>query len=68
MIAENAVDINTATAAELEKLPDIGPNLARRIVEYRERFGRFRKPEHLMLVQGISEQRFRKIRHLIKAE
>ena len=67
-IAENAININTASIQELEKLPDVGAKLAERIVEHREKYGKFRKPEHLILVQGISDKRFRKIKNLIKTE
>ena len=65
---ESAININTASASELEKLPHIGAKTAQDIVEHRERFGKFRKPEHLMLVRRISDKRFREIRDLIKAE
>jgi competence ComEA-like helix-hairpin-helix protein len=64
----DAVNINTASVQELEKLPNVGLRLAERIVEHRERFGRFRKPEHLILVQGISDKRFRQLQNLIKTE
>ena len=67
-ISETAVNINTASAEQLEKLPHIGEKTAHEIVEYREKFGRFRKPEHLMLVRGISEERFREIKKFIKTE
>jgi competence ComEA-like helix-hairpin-helix protein len=63
-----AVNLNTASANELEKLPHIGKTLAARIVEFRETNGPFRKPEHLILVQGISDKRFREIRDSVKAE
>lgn len=66
--AENAVNINTATVRELEKLPNVGAKLAERIVEHREKYGKFRKPEHLILVQGISDKRFRQMQNLIKTE
>jgi competence ComEA-like helix-hairpin-helix protein len=56
------LNINTASREELERLPGIGPALAARIVEHRERHGRFRRAEHLMLVRGISERRFRQLR------
>jgi competence protein ComEA len=56
------VNINEASREELERLPGIGPALATRIVEHRERHGRFRRPEHLLLVRGISERRFRQLR------
>jgi competence protein ComEA len=67
-IAENAININAASVAELEKLPDIGAQTAKNIIEYREKYGRFRKPEHLLFVHGISDKRFRKMRSLIKVE
>jgi len=66
--AESAVNINVATAEELEKLPHIGRKLALQIIEHREKFGRFRKPEYLLLVRGISDKRFREIRSVIKVE
>ena len=68
VIPENAVDINAATAEELEKLPRIGSETARKIVEHREKYGKFRRPEHLILVKGISDKKFREIREFVKAE
>ena len=65
---ENAVNINTASVAELEKLPNVGVKLAQRIVEYRENFGKFRKSAHLILVPGISDERFRQLQNLVKTE
>jgi competence ComEA-like helix-hairpin-helix protein len=62
------VSLNRASREELEKLPGIGPALAARIVEQRERFGPFRRAEHLMLVRGISERRFRQLRPFVNAE
>lgn len=56
------VSLNHSSRAELEKLPGIGPALAARIVEWRERYGPFRRAEHLMLVRGISERLFRQLR------
>lgn len=67
-VAENAININTASAQELEKLPNIGAKLAEKIIEHRELYGNFRKPEHLMLVSGISDRRFREMRNFIKIE
>ena len=49
------VNINTATAAELDTLPGIGPVLAGRIIDYREEHGAFRAPEELSKVKGIGE-------------
>jgi competence ComEA-like helix-hairpin-helix protein len=61
------VNINTASSEELEKLPGIGRGLAERIIEYRTLYGRFRRTEHLMMVRGISERRFRAMQALITA-
>ena len=47
------VDVNTAGAAELARLPEIGPALAQRIVAHRARHGRFGRPEELLQVVGI---------------
>jgi competence ComEA-like helix-hairpin-helix protein len=62
------VNINEASREELERLPGVGPALAARIVEHRERFGRFRRAEHLLLVRGVSERRFLQLRPYITAE
>ncbi|MFY9621633.1 MAG: helix-hairpin-helix domain-containing protein [Pyrinomonadaceae bacterium] len=62
------ININTASAKELEALPAIGRGLAERIVEHREKYGPFRRAEHLMMVRGISETRFRAVRHLVTVE
>ena len=62
------VAINEASREELERLPGIGPALAARIVEHRERHGRFRRAEHLLLVRGISERRFLQLRPYVTAE
>jgi len=62
------ININTATARELEELPGIGKGLAARIIEHRETWGAFRRPEHLIAVRGISDRRFRALRDLITVE
>ena len=56
------VNVNTATAAQFEALPGIGPSMAQRIVTYREKNGPFKKLEDLMNVQGIGEKSFLKLR------
>ena len=63
-----AVDINTASVEELQRIPHVGESMAEKIVEHREKFGPFRRPEELMLITGISDARFRRIRHLIRVE
>ena len=60
------LDLNSASAAELEKLPGVGPSLAREIVAYRERYGRFRRVEHLLMVRGISERRLAALRDSVE--
>jgi competence ComEA-like helix-hairpin-helix protein len=62
------ININTASANELETLPGIGKALAARIIEHREKYGPFRKPEHLIIVRGISDKRFEALRDLITVE
>ena len=62
------LNLNTAPAKELEVLPGIGKGLAQRIVEHREKYGPFRRAEHLMMVRGISETRFRALGHLVTVE
>jgi competence protein ComEA len=52
------VNINTADSSQLTMLPRVGPSLADRIVDYRKDNGPFKKPEDLMLVQGVGEKTF----------
>jgi comEA protein len=60
-----AVNLNTATADELEALPGIGPATASRIVEYRQKNGPFKKIEDLMSIKGIGEKSFLKLKPLV---
>ncbi len=65
---DHAININTASLDELTRIPHVGEKVAARIIEYREVNGPFRRVEHLMLIQGISDARFRKIRPLVRVE
>ena len=62
------INVNTASAKELESLPGIGKGLAERIVEHRQKYGPFTRPEYLIMVRGISEHRFNAMRKLITVE
>jgi comEA protein len=63
--AANPVNLNTATAAELQTLPKIGAAAAARIIEYRQKSGGFKKVEDLMNVKGIGEKTFLRLKPLI---
>ena len=55
------VNLNTASIEQLTTLPGVGPKLAARIVEYRQKSGAFRSTQELINVQGIGEKSFAKI-------
>lgn len=63
--AEKPVNINTASKAELQTLPGIGEVTAGKIIEYRERNGKFQTIEEIMAVKGIGEKKFAKIKERI---
>ena len=54
--------INTASVAELDRLPGIGPALAGRILAYRQQHGRFSRAEQLIEVKGIGPKTFEKMK------
>ena len=59
-------NINTASAAELQRLPRIGPALSQRIVEYRRAHGPFRTAEQVTEVKGIGDKTLEKMRPWIR--
>ncbi len=59
------LDLNAATAEELDTLPEVGPKLAKAIVQFREKSGPFRRVEDLLAVPGISKRRLEKIKPLV---
>ena len=65
---EAPLNLNTATQAELELLPGIGPVLAQAILDYRDSFGGFSAKEQLKEVSGIGEKRYAAVEALITVE
>ncbi|MFW5972559.1 MAG: ComEA family DNA-binding protein [Bacteroidota bacterium] len=64
---EFPVDINMAGASDLQRLPRIGPAIAERILEHRQRYGPFRSIEDLMAVRGIGPRTMESLRPMIVA-
>ena len=62
------VSLNRSEAEELERLPGVGPALARRIVELRTTRGGFRSPEELLDVRGIGPATLERLRPLVRLE
>jgi len=56
------ININTATIAQLETLPGIGPNTAKSIVDFRNHSGPFQRVEDLLAIKGISKSKLEKLR------
>ncbi len=59
------ININTASASELDLLPGIGPSLAQKIIEHRETYGPFITIDDLINVSGIGPAKLEDLRHLI---
>jgi competence protein ComEA len=62
---EAKININTATATELDKLPGVGPALAGRIVEYRSANGPFKEGADLKNVKGLGAAKYEKLKDKI---
>lgn len=67
-VAVGKININTATAEELDSIPEIGPSKAKAIIEYRETEGEFSEIEDIMNVSGIGEKTFEKLKDYITVE
>ena len=59
------VDLNTATVAQLDTLPGVGPVTAQHIVDWRTRNGRFVRVDQLREIDGIGERRFQQLRDVV---
>ncbi len=62
------INLNTATFSQLDSLPGIGPVIAERILELRERSGPFQRIEDLLNIRGIGEKKFLKLQDLITVQ
>lgn len=59
------VNLNTATLAQLDVLPGVGPVLAQRIIDFRVKHGGFRSVADLRQVDGIGEETFNRLKDLV---
>lgn len=59
------INLNTADKTSLMTIPGVGESKANKIIAYREEHGKFLKPEDLMLVSGIKEGMFNKVKDYI---
>jgi competence protein ComEA len=57
-----AINLNTATVAELDALKGVGPGKAKAIVEYRDKNGPFKSVDDLTLVKGFGQKSIDKLR------
>jgi len=62
------LDLNSATAQALEKLPGIGPSKAQAIVSYRTKLGRFKQVTQLLRVKGIGRKIFSRLKDLVTVD
>jgi competence protein ComEA len=62
------INLNAASVQELRTLPGIGPALAKRIVEFREKNHGFKRVEELLAIPGISEKKWRAIRDKVEVK
>ncbi|HLK56243.1 MAG TPA: ComEA family DNA-binding protein [Chthonomonadaceae bacterium] len=63
--SQGLINLNTADAAQLQRIPGIGPSMAERILAYRKESGGFRSPEDLKQISGIGESKFAKMKPFV---
>ncbi len=56
------INLNAASAEQLESLPGIGPVTAKRIVDYRDKVGKFKRIEEIINIKGIGDKKFERIK------
>jgi len=61
-VPSEKINLNSATAEQLQSIPGIGPTTAKSILEYRAKVGKFNKIEEIINVKGIGEKKFQKIK------
>ena len=61
----NCVNLNKASAEELNSLPGIGEGMTQKIIAYRNQHGGFRRTQELIIIEGFSEKKYRAIAELI---
>lgn len=60
------VDLNTATAAQLQEIPGVGPTTAQRILQWRTKNGRFESVDQLREIDGIGDTKFARLKDLVR--
>ncbi len=65
LAGEGTIDLNAATAKQLEQLLGIGKEIAQRIVSYRKDIGAFKSVDELLRVKGIGKRKLAKVKELI---
>ena len=66
--SQGTVNINTASAEELQRIPGIGPAMAERILEFRQASGKFTAPEDLLQISGIGEKKFARMQPFVRVK
>jgi len=61
-VSTEKINLNSATAEQLQSLPGIGPAIAKNIVEHRAKIGKFNRIEEVINVKGVGEKKFEKIK------
>jgi competence protein ComEA len=63
---QGQINLNTASASELQRIPGIGPAMAERLIAYRQQNGAFHSVEDLLQVSGIGEKKFARIQPFVR--